>query len=239
MSKNIALIFAGGVGSRIGEAAIPKQFLEVDSRPIIIHTLEKFERCTQIDAIIISMLEEYIPFMKELTIKHNISKVKWIVKGGSTGQLSIYNALHKLKNSTQVFDDSIVLIHDGVRPIIDNELIIQNINITRSKGSAITVVPSIETTFLSYNHVDIDQILDRKNLYIARAPQTFYLNDIFSAHEKELEKGNDNNIDSCSIMHKHDFKLSFVEGKSSNIKITTIEDFHIFEALYKMEEENE
>lgn len=233
--NNIAIIFAGGIGSRMGdEVDKPKQFLEIDSKPILIHTIEKFEKCSQIDAISVACKKEYIEHFKKLINNYNIKKVRWIVPGGSTGQLSIFNALDVVfKDDNFSNKNKLVLIHDGVRPIINNKLIIDNINTAREYGNAITVVPATETIFKSKDDTLIDDVLQRDELYYARAPQTFFLKDIYKFHLKEMNNNNFNNIDSCSLMHKYDIDLNFVKGKSSNIKITTFEDFLICKALYK------
>lgn len=234
--KNIAIIFAGGVGSRMKNASKPKQFLTIMDKPIIIHTLEKFESCEMIDAISVACKEDYIEYLKNLLRKFKIEKVKWIVPGGDTGQLSIFNALNAVKEHKEVKDDAVVLIHDGVRPIIDTKLILDNIVTARSYGNAITVVNASETIFISKDRLNIDDLLRRENAFYAKAPQTFFLRDIYNLHLKEMEKGDYDNIDSCCMMDKYGKKLNFVLGKSSNIKITTNEDYHICKALFELEE---
>jgi len=234
--KNIAIIFAGGTGSRMEYTDKPKQFLTLDGKPIIIHTIDKFENCKMIDGIAIACKEEFIEVMKELLKEFNIQKVEWIVPGGETTQLSVYNALNAVKNDKRVFDDSIVLIHDGVRPAIDNQLILENIVTTRTHGSSITVVNAFETILVSEDEVTIDNVLNRENVFYARAPQCFYLNDLYKVHVEEKEAGSVNNIDSCSMMNKKGFSINFVKGKSSNIKITTYEDYYIYKAIYELEQ---
>ena len=234
--KNIAIIFAGGIGSRMKNANKPKQFLELDGKPIIIHTIERFETCSMIDAISIACKEEYIDYMKELLLSFKIKKVKWLVPGGETGQLSIFNALDVVYKDEVVAKDAIVLIHDGVRPVIDERLILENIVTARSHRNAITVVNASETILVSRDRHNIDYLPKREDVYYARAPQTFFLRDIYALHLQEMENGNYNNIDSCSIMLKHGYTLNFVQGKSSNIKITTYEDYYIYKALYELEE---
>ena len=234
--KNIAVIFAGGVGARMKNTDKPKQFLELDGKPIIIHTINKFEECNMIDAISVAIKEEYIDYMKELLLSFEIKKVKWLVPGGETGQISIFNALNAVYKDKAVAKDAIVLIHDGVRPIIDEKLILENIVTARSHGNAITVANASETIVISRDKHQIDFLPKREHVYYARAPQTFFLNDIYNLHLQEMKNGNYNNIDSCSIMFKHGYTLNFVEGKSSNIKITTYEDYYVFKALYELEE---
>lgn len=233
--KNVAVIFAGGIGSRMKNTDKPKQFLELDSKPIIIHTIEKFDSCSMIDSIAIACKKEYIDYLYDLLNLFGILKVKWIVPGGETGQLSIFNALDAVYKDENVDKDAVVLIHDGVRPIIDNQLILENIVTARTYGNAITVVNAAETIFVSHDKHNIDDLLKRENVYYARAPQTFFLRDIYDLHIKEMEKGHYNNIDSCSIMHSYGYSLNFVQSKTSNIKITTYEDYYIFKALYELD----
>lgn len=236
---NVAVIFAGGIGSRMGKTVKPKQFLEVDNKPIIIHTLEKFENCDAIDYISIACLEEYIPYLRELLEKYNIKKVKHISKGGETGQLSIYNGIKAVYDDDEIDKDAILLIHDAVRPNIDENLILENIKTVKEKGNSITVSPAQETIFMSSDNKNIDNILNRSHAYHAKAPQCFRLNEIYAAHEKAIKEDDVNNWDSCSLMFKNNYKLNFVLGKNSNLKITTIEDFHLFETLYRIEKESE
>lgn len=233
--KNIAVIFAGGTGTRMKNTDKPKQFLDLDGKPIIIHTIDKFEECSMIDSIAIACKEEYIDKLREMVHNFEIKKVKWIVAGGETGQLSIFNALDAVYQDKAVAEDAVVLIHDGVRPIIDDQLILENIVTARSYGNAITVARATETIFVSHDKENLDNLLKREDVYYARAPQTFFLRDIHDLHLKEMEKGSINNIDSCSMMFNHGFKLNFVQGKNSNIKITTYEDYYIAKALYELD----
>ena len=134
---NIGVIFAGGTGTRMNSKEKPKQFLEIFNKPIIIHTLEHFQYHEDIDAIVIACLKEWIPYLEELIYKYRIDKVKKIVEGGKTGQISIYNGLNAAKEISSD-EKNIVLIHDGVRPLINKELISKNIKCVEENGSAIT-----------------------------------------------------------------------------------------------------
>lgn len=236
--RNIAIIFAGGVGSRMRNTDKPKQFLKLDDKPIIIHTVKKFENCNMIDGISIACKEEYIDYTKQLLLSYGIKKVKWLVPGGETAQLSIFNALDVVYNDKAVAKDAIVLIHDGVRPIIDEQLIVENIVVARSHNNAVTIANATETILVSKDKHKIDYLPKRENVYYARAPQTFFLRDIYEAHLQEMKNGNYNNIDSCSIMSKHGYNLNFVQCKSSNIKITTYEDCYICKAFYELEKKH-
>ena len=231
---NIAIIFAGGVGKRMKTNGIPKQFLKIDEIPIIIHTLNIFEETKQIDYIIIACVETHMDYLKKLINEYKISKVKAVVCGGKTGQESIINALKEAKKISNSNDD-IVLIHDGVRPIIDSQLINKNIEETRKYGTSITCLKQRETTIISKSHEYVEEITNREDTYVARAPQTFYLKDIMDAENKSLENNDIDCIDSCSVMKKYGKykEPHIVQCSNDNIKVTTPEDYYIVEALIK------
>lgn len=237
---NIAVIFAGGVGSRMNSKAVPKQFLMMHGKPIIIHTLEHFERHDKIDAIVVSCLASGIDYLKELIDRYNIRKVKKIVEGGMTGQLSIYNGLCAAEE-VAAGEPSIVLIHDGVRPFISEELISNNIETVQKYGSAISSVKVKETVLMVKDEDEsrIAAIPERKNTRLARAPQSFWLEEILSAQRKALDMGMDNFIDSCSLMQYFGKQLYLIDSPSENIKITTPDDFYIMRALLDAREDSQ
>lgn len=227
---NIAIVFAGGTGQRMNTASRPKQFLEVHGKPVLIYTLEKFEYHPLIDGIILVCLSDWIEYARKLAERFHITKLKGIVPGGCTGQESIYQGVRR---ASELYDgDSIVLIHDGVRPLIDAETITRCIDSVQINGSAITVASAIETIFVSEgNSNQVGHILNRSICKMAKAPQCFYLKDIFAAHVRAKKDGRNDFIDSASLMQHYGHKLFTVEGPSDNIKITTPADFYIFRAL--------
>lgn len=235
---NIAVIFAGGIGSRMKSKGTPKQFLQVYGKPILIYTLEKFENNENIDAIVIACVKEWIDYCWEIIRKFDIKKVRNIVPGGKNGQESIYNGLRAAKEISASGKD-IVLIHDGVRPLIDNNLINENIKSVKKYGSAITCVESKETIALINSENKIKVTTDRSFTRIARAPQSFYLEDILKVHDKAIKDGNTNIIDSCTLMKMYKRQLYTVVGKSENIKITTPDDYYIFKAILEAKENSE
>lgn len=235
---NIAVIFAGGVGSRMKTLdGTPKQFLEIDKKPILIYTLECFEREDEIDAIVVVMKDGYIDRTNELIRRFGISKVVKVVKGGETGQESIYHGLLAANDISE--GDDVVLIHDGVRPFIDGELIRRNIQSVKKYGSAISCGPSKETIIRINSEGKIEQVIDRSKIWLARAPQSFYLNDILEAHEQVRKEGKTDIIDSCTMMKEMGKKLYIVETSSENIKITTPEDFYVAKGLISRMKEAE
>lgn len=233
---NIAVIFAGGVGSRMHSKDRPKQFLEMYNKPIIIHTLEHFENHSMIDAIVVVCIKEWIPYLNKLLYKFRIEKVKSVVPGGTTGQLSIYNGLKSAKQIAKN-EKSIVLIHDGVRPLISEKVITDNIRSVIKYGSAITTA-KVKETILVVNEetATIDYVPNRSNSRVAKAPQSFWLDDIWGAHEKSLSEGENNCIDSCTMMQKYGFNLHLIDGPGENIKITTPEDFYTMRAILEAKE---
>lgn len=229
---NIGIIFAGGIGSRMKNKAIPKQFLEIGGVPIIIHTLNIFENAKKIDFIVVACLETHIGYLEKLICQYSITKVKKVVSGGETGQLSIINALKAAKELSKN-DNDIVLIHDGVRPIIDEELINNNIENTKKYGTSISCIPQKETTIISKSKDEIEDITNREDTFIARAPQTFFLKDILKAEENALSNNDINCIDSCSVMMKYGkYKTPHITlSNSDNLKVTTPDDYYIVKAL--------
>ncbi|HQL99454.1 MAG TPA: IspD/TarI family cytidylyltransferase [Ruminococcus flavefaciens] len=233
---NIAVIFAGGVGSRMNSKDRPKQFLKVYGKPIIIHTLEYFENHPEIDAIVISCIESWIDYLKDLIDHYDIKKVRKIVPGGESGQLSIYNGLCAAHDVAGDDDDAIVLIHDGVRPLINAKVISDNIASVKEHGSAITCVKVKETVLVVSPNGSIDYVPDRENSRLARAPQSFWLRDILGAHNSALAEKRTDFIDSCTMMQHYGKELFLVDGPQENIKITTPDDFYSMRAILEAKE---
>lgn len=234
-----ALIFAGGTGSRMNSKSKPKQFLSLFGKPIVIHTLEHFEYNKEIDSIAVVCRENWIDYLEQQLAHNFFKKVRWIVPGGETGQRSIYNGLKAIYESSDDPNDTIVLIHDGVRPLINDKLISDNIAAVKQFGSAITVTKAVETVINTNDQNEIVDIPNRNYAKIAKAPQSFYLRDIMVAHEKAIADGVLNMVDSASLMMHYGYKLHTVEGPVENIKITTPSDFYIFRAIYEARENSQ
>ena len=235
MGKNIAIIFAGGSGARMG-SGLPKQFLEVNNKPIIIHTLDIFEEHINIDEIYVACKEEFIPKLKTLIKKHMITKVMDVVPGGETGQDSIYQALLAAKENNE--NNAVVLIHDGVRPCITNELLDDVLASVRQYGSAVTCSAMYETPVISQDGQTVDEVPPRAPFYTAQAPQCFYLGDVLDAHN-QMRKENPSYtgiVDTCTMMKMLGKEVKLVVGPRGNIKVTTPEDMFIFRAMLKYKE---
>lgn len=238
---NIAIIFAGGTGQRLnnGENTLPKQFLKINDKPIIIHTLDLFQNHEDIDKIYIAIHPDYYAYMQDLVKYYYITKTAGIVKGGATGQDSIYNALKLAQKENP--KDSIVLIHDGVRPNITEEVITNNIECAKKNGNAITCTSCFETILISNNGLNPEHVPYRKDTYAAQAPQTFKLGEVIEAHEttRKTNPNYTNIVDTCTLYKTLNKKTFMVKGNRGNIKITTIEDLYILRAFIRYKEDLE
>lgn len=250
---NIALIFAGGVGSRMEGAKLPKQFLELGGKPIIAHTIDHFENHPEIDAIVVVCVEDWISRFNEVAEQNHYKKIKAVVPGGASGQGSIYNGLRAIED-LGLAEDSIVLVHDGVRPLIDADTISACIESVRTRGCTATVAPAIETIIevqaegaaeageapadsaaegagsaaLGAGAGSVRRIVDRSCCRMARAPQGFRTAELLEAHRQAIGDDRTDFIDSISLMAHYGHPLFTVDGPSENIKITTPSDFFAF-----------
>ena len=234
---NIAIIFAGGTGQRMNTKTRPKQFLELHGKPILVYTLEQFQQHECIDGIVIASLESYIEYCWQLVHKYDLTKVAAIVPGGANGQMSIFNGLKKAGELYSL--DSNVLIHDGVRPLIDQETISKCLDCVNAHGSAVTVSPATETITVRDENEEIGEIIERSRCQMARAPQCFILKNILEAHQRSQQEERTDFIDSACLMRHYGYKLYSVEGKPENIKITTPSDFYIFRAIMDARENSQ
>lgn len=225
---NIALIIAGGSGVRMHQD-IPKQFLTVNEKPVIVYTLEAFQKHADIDSIAVVCLEGWEQVLRAYANQFNISKLKYIVKGGENGQSSIRNGVYEL---AEHFDkDDIVLIHDAIRPMVSQEIISDCIVKTKQYGCAIATIPCAEAMLSTDDGKMSSGSYPRDNLKRTQTPQGFYLGDICSLHKKALEAGITNSIASCTLKIEMGEQVYFSAGSEKNIKLTTVDDIDIFKAL--------
>lgn len=234
---NVAVIFAGGVGTRMNSGAMPKQFLELHGKAIIVHTLEHFERHSEIDGVVISCVGEWITYLEDLLERFHITKVIDIVPGGETGQMSIYNGL--VAAEKHYSPDSVVLIHDGVRPLINDQILTDNIKNVKHCGSAITTAPTVETFVVVDDDMAVVEVPTRTASKLAKAPQSFLLAEILSVHRQAQKDEVFDSIDSCTLMTRYGKRVTLVEGPIENIKITTPTDYFIFRAISESKENNQ
>ena len=225
-----ALIFAGGTGQRMNSRSKPKQFLEVHGKPIIIYTIEHFEYHDEIDGIVVVCLENWIKELEGLLDRYQIKKVTTIVPGGETGHDSIYNGLFAMEKIAN--DNDIVLIHDGVRPLINEELITKNIRAVEQDGNAITSESVRESIVRSEDGVTINDVPPRDQVYVAKAPQSFYFNEIYEIYKKSKADGI-KSIDSAHLCSIYKVPTYLVRSTKNNLKITEPADFYVYRALYE------
>lgn len=233
--KNIAVIFAGGVGQRMTITTKPKQFLEVNGKPILVYTLEKFQNHPDIDGIILVCVENWIDHANSLIRRYELTKVSAVIPGGINGHQS---RLLGLKKASEIYGNSIVLIHDGVRPLIDYKTITLCIETVKERGNAVVGTAATET--IAMNSADDSwTIVPREHCSLLRAPQCFYLNEILELFDRATADGIHDFIDSASIMQHYKKVITIINGPAENIKITTPLDFFMFKGILEIQNNQE
>ena len=227
---NIALLIAGGSGNRMGQD-IPKQFMHVDDRPIIIHTMLCFQRHPDIDAIAVVCLKGWETVLQSYANQFNITKFKWTFPGGECGQESIHNGIVGL-HEAGCADTDMVMIHDSVRPLLEQEVISNNIATYKAKGNAITGIVCREAILESGDGLSSHSSIPRDNLIRTQTPQSFSLGDMLRLHEEAQRRGVKNSVATCTLAVELNFtELYLSPGSEKNIKVTTTEDMEILKAL--------
>lgn len=225
---NVALIIAGGSGNRMHQD-IPKQFLTVNERPVIVYTLEAFEKHPEIDAIAVVCIAGWEQVLWAYAKQFNISKLQYVVPGGQNGQGSIRNGVFELEKHFE--KDDLVLIHDAIRPMVGAEIISDNIRVATKYGNAVTVIPCAEAMMQTEDGVVSVGSYPRDRLKRTQTPQAFRIGDICDLHRRALEAGITNSVASCTLKIEMGEQVYFSAGSEKNIKLTTVEDIDIFKAL--------
>lgn len=231
----VALLTASGQGTRMGQD-IPKQFLHVKDKPVIIYTLERFQNSPLIDAIVLVTLPNWFGFVEAYAHQFNITKLKWIVGGGETGQESIRNGL--LAISKDCPKDTVVMVHDGNRPMVDNNIIADSLAVFRKYGSAVAVIPCTEAVFKSSDGLTSNVSIPRESLHRTQTPHTYTLEKLLWAHEEAKKRGITNTAASCTLMNNLGETVYFSRGSEKNFKLTTLDDLEIFNAFLAAEKNN-
>lgn len=233
---NYALILAGGTGQRMRTGGLPKQFLEASGKPIIVHTLEKFEEAGCIDGVVIPCNAGWIDHMNGLVKKYELTKVISVIPGGADRQASIVAGMGELLGRAARGDD-IVLIHDGVRPLVDLDVIRRNCEIARDYGCAVTVRESVEGVVVTDRaEVEKSDFIDRSRTYTLTAPQSFRFSELEECYRQASEKGMEHMLDTALLWAELGGKLPIVVEGPGNLKITTPDDFYYFKARLELEE---
>lgn len=234
---NHVIMLAGGVGMRMNTNGMPKQFLSLYGKPIIIYTLEKFNLCHQIDNIVIVCHRDWIAHLQGLIQKFNITKQVSVVEGGKDRQDSVKNGIAAISKNAK--DDDVILIHDSVRPLVTEGVIIQNIEQTKIHGCVMTVKPAIETVAVSGNEeVDFHQFQRRDITYSLTSPQSFRYDVLKKIMSYQDDKNGDVPILDLAMLYAYmGNKVYMIKEKdSSNLKITTPADYYYFKATVELEE---
>ena len=225
---NIALVIAGGAGKRMNQD-IPKQFLNVYDKPVIIYTLEAFQKHPQIDKIVVVCLDGWHEVLRAYCKQFGITKLDNIVSGGKNGQDSIRNGLYDI--ASRYNSNDLVLVHDSIRPFVSEKIISDNIETCQKYGNAITVIPCAEAMLLTDDGEESCNQIARDKLKRTQTPQTFKVRDLMAAHKEALERGITNSIASCTLFVELGRKVHFTMGSEKNVKLTTTDDIEIFKAL--------
>ena len=235
--KKISLIIAGGAGNRMGQD-IPKQFMHIDGAPIIIHTMNSFQKHPDIDAIAVVCLKGWETVLQSYANQFCITKLKWIFPGGNSGMESIHNGIYGLKEQG-CNDEDLVLIHDAVRPLLSQDIISNNIATCQAYGYAITGIKCREAILESTDGFTCQTSIPRDTLIRTQTPQTFKLGNIIKIHEQAKLKGIIDSVASCTLVAElnEGIEMHIVLGSEKNIKITTVEDLEILKALMHTERE--
>jgi D-ribitol-5-phosphate cytidylyltransferase len=228
----IAIVFAGGIGSRMKKVEQPKQFQAVEGKPIMAHTLEHFQNHPEVGAIYVSCVASHIEQAWALVRDHGYDKVRDIVPGGASAQESIYNGMRRAADDG-LREDTITLVHDGVRPLINAQLISRNIESARQFGNGVTAIPCFETVARSIDDAaTVDSVTKRDEMYILQAPQTFPLGLALRTNARSVEDGLLGTfVDQAQLMKHYGEKLHLVSGFRGNVKLTTDLDLLQFELL--------
>ena len=226
----IALLTAAGIGSRMGQD-IPKQFIHVDNKPLIVYTMEAFQRHPSIDAIICVTLPNWMDVVRAYAMQYRITKLKWIVPGGATGQESIFNGLTRIREEFPD-EDVTMMIHDGNRCLVSSEIISNSLAVYKNHGSAVAAIPCVEAVFTSEDGgFSSDVSIPRETLYRTQTPHTYDLSKLLWAHAQAKEKGITNTAATCTLMQALGERVYFSRGSEKNLKITTVDDLTMFTAF--------
>lgn len=231
---NIALILAGGTDPRF-QMNLPKQFVNVYNRPIIVYTLEAFQKHDDIDAIMVACLDGWQEMVKAYAKQFNITKLKWVIPGGYDGQASARNGILALKDECR--KDDIIIIHDSIRPFVSHEIITDSIRVCRQHGMGVAAVRTMDTVMRTPDGMSGTESISRYEIVRIQTPQAYRVDCLLDIHNKAVEAGITGEVDTNSVASKLGETVYFSRGSDLNLKINTVEDVEMFKALYKMRKE--
>ena len=231
---NVALLTAGGIGTRMHNE-IPKQFINIDDKPLIVYTMEKFQSHPSIDYICVVCLDGWHEILKAYAKQFGITKLKWVVSGGKNGQESIHNGLMAI--AQECGEDDYVMVHDGNRALVSHDIISDSIRICKEKGSAVAAIPCTEAIFRCEDaeNTCANISIPREDVVRTQTPHTYPIGKLLWAHEEATKRGITNTAASCVMMQELGETVYFSSGSEKNLKITTVDDMQIFKALLHVE----
>lgn len=235
--STIAVLIAGGSGNRMGQD-IPKQFINVYDKPVLIYTLEGFQKHPMIDAIEVVCIDGWHDILRAYAKQFNIDKLKWIVSGGETGQESIRNGVYNLEG--EVKEDDIIVIHDGIRPLVDESVLTDVIRKAQEYGNAVTSLPYNEQIFVVDDEISTVKYIPRETLRRVSTPQAYRFDLLDSKYHEAYEKeiGIYGSAYTNTMMVELGERLYFAAGSDKNIKLTTKDDLEMFKAYLKSDKDN-
>lgn len=231
---NIALILAGGMDSRF-QMSVPKQFVNVFNRPVIVYTLEAFQKHDDIDAIMVSCLDGWQEMVRAYARQFNITKLKWVVLGGKDGQESARNGIVALREECRA--DDVIVLHDSIRPFVSEEIITDSLKVCRVHGMGVAAVRTMDTIMKTKDSMVGTESISRYEIVRIQTPQAYRMDKLWDVHEKAMERGIVGQVDTNSVISKLGEPVYFSKGSDLNMKINTVEDVEMFKALYKMKKD--
>lgn len=227
-------ILAGGIGSRMGNVPLPKQFLSLDNKPILIHTIEKFILINDFEKIIIATPKKWMSHTKDILKKNNIDDERIeVIEGGTDRNETIMNIINHLENNNGINDDDIIVTHDAVRPFLTYRILKENIIFAEKYGAVDTVIKAIDTIVTSENEDTITSIPYRENMYQGQTPQSFNIKLLKQSYNNLNENQKSVLTDACKIIIENGKTVKLVEGEIYNIKVTTPYDLKVANAILK------
>ena len=231
---NVALILAGGTDYRF-QMSVPKQFVNVFNRPVIVYTLETFQNHKDIDAIMVACLDGWQEMVNAYAKQFNIDKLKWVVAGGNDGQASARIGILALKDVCR--EDDIIILHDSIRPFVSEEIITDSIRVCRQHGMGVAAVRTMDTIMRTSDGVTGTESISRYSIVRIQTPQAYRMDRLLEIHQKAVESGITGEVDTNSVVSKLGEPVFFSKGSDLNLKINTVEDVEMFKALYRMRRE--
>ena len=232
--KNDVILLAGGIGKRMG-ADIPKQFIKVKDKPIIVYTIEKFQKNANIDEIVVVCVKDWADYVRELVKEYSLTKVKWIIEGGKTGHDSIRNGIFFLRDKIEPED--FVVVHDAVRPILPQKAIDEVLRVAHENGNASSSIVCHPPIVYTEDKISGIKDVDRDHVMLTASPQAYNYAQVLKCYEKAEKDGKHDFTFTSSLLIAYGERVYFAKGTTSNIKVTQKEDLALFEALISVPED--